>query len=87
MTWTWIARVIDTRDRSRARGFQASFGRRGWLLSWRLGQDGVWRAGLSSPEWPRTISTRGRSRCEAIHRAELVHRILVARSSPIGWNK
>jgi len=67
------------RDRWRARRLREEFGRsRRWLVSWyRLGRR-RWLARLSCPELAETIEETGRSRCEAIARAERVLRAALA---------
>jgi hypothetical protein len=68
-------------DEGRARRLRRDFGRRGRLLSWRRESDGSWRARLSCPDLPRTIERAGRTRSEAIDRADRARaRILALRT-------
>jgi hypothetical protein len=68
-------------DEGRARRLRRDFGRAGRLLSWRREADGSWRARLSCPDLPRTIERAGRTRAEAIDRADRVRsRILALRA-------
>jgi hypothetical protein len=62
--------VFDRLDEGRARQRRQDFGRRGRLLSWHRDSDGSWRARLSCAELPRTVERAGRSRIEAIDRAD-----------------
>jgi hypothetical protein len=62
--------AFDRYDERRARRLRQAFGRRGRLLSWHRQPDGSWRARLSCADLPRTIERAGRSRGEAIDRAD-----------------
>jgi hypothetical protein len=79
MGLSWFREATDRRDERRAQRLQADYGRRGWLLSWCRAGDGLWRASLSSPQWPRTTVARGRTRREAIDRADLALRLVLGR--------
>lgn len=70
----WIIRLWDWRDDRRARRLRRDYGHHGWLVSWRRLRDDRWLVRLSCPERPETIARRGRSRTEAIRRADAVLR-------------
>jgi hypothetical protein len=73
--------AFERLDEARARRLRRDFGRRGRLLSWRREADGSWRARLSCPDLPRTVERAGRTRSEAIDRADRVRsRILALRA-------
>jgi hypothetical protein len=70
--WAAIRWAVDCFDERHARRRLADFGKRRWLVSWYRGVEGGWRARLSCPSLPYTIERAGKSRSEAIQRAEIV---------------
>jgi hypothetical protein len=75
---------LDSWDERLARRLQVDYGRKRWVLSWSRRPDGGWRAQLSSPDWPRTTAAPGRTRCEAIRRADLALRLIRSRGAGPG---
>jgi hypothetical protein len=69
-TATFLGRLLDRRDERLARQRRGELGHCRKLVSWQRLSDRRWRARLSCEEWPETIERAGRTRCEAIERAE-----------------
>jgi hypothetical protein len=61
--------LLDEIDEERARQLRNDLGRRHWLVSWMLDDDGTWMARVSGPGYPDTVERTGRTRVEAIERA------------------
>lgn len=77
MPATLIGRLLDRRDEHLAQRRRAELGSLSKLVSWQRLPDRRWRARVSSPDWPETIERAGRSRCEAIERADEALRLAV----------
>lgn len=68
----------DRRDERRAHVWREQLGRHGRLVSWTRLDHSRWLARLSCEELTETLEEVGRTRCEAIERAEHVLRIDLA---------
>jgi hypothetical protein len=66
----FLRRFRENHDAQRARELRAAYGRLGWLVSWRLLDDGSWLVRLSCPDWPETVEASGPTRRRAIFRAD-----------------
>jgi hypothetical protein len=69
-TATFLGRLLDRRDERLARQRREELGHCLRLVSWQRLPGRRWRARLSCEEWPETIERAGRTRREAIERAE-----------------
>jgi hypothetical protein len=67
---TALQSMIDEYDERFARRRRQRYGLRGWLVSWYRQPGGRWLARLSCPDQPDTVERLGRTRCEAINRAD-----------------
>ncbi|MBX6316353.1 MAG: hypothetical protein IRY99_26095 [Isosphaeraceae bacterium] len=68
--YSLLQSLCDRLDERRARRLRERYGRSGWLVSWLRLEDGSWLARLSSPDLPDTCERTGRTRSEAIRRAD-----------------
>ncbi len=69
----FLRSLTDQQDERLARRRREALGRARWLVSWMPSErGGPWLARLSCPQWPDTVESTGRTRCEAISRAELI---------------
>jgi hypothetical protein len=67
---TVLGWLFDRRDERLARRRRDELGHAAKLVSWQRLPDRRWRARLSCSDWPDTIERAGRTRCEAIERAD-----------------
>jgi hypothetical protein len=66
--------LLDEIDEERAKHLRIAFGQKRWLLSWSRADSGLWAARLSAPDHPETVEREGRTRLDAIERAEITLR-------------
>jgi hypothetical protein len=66
--------LLDEIDEERAKHLRTAFGRLRWILSWHWADSGAWNARLSAPGHPETLEREGRTRLDAIERAEIAMR-------------
>jgi hypothetical protein len=69
-----MASLLDEIDEERARSLRQAFGQDRWILSWLKADTGLWTARLSAPGHPETLECEGRTRLDAIERAEITMR-------------
>jgi hypothetical protein len=64
-------KLLDEIDEERAKILRNGYGQLRWILSWVRADSGGWTARLSTSNHPETLECEGRTRVDAIKRAEI----------------